>query len=139
MDNPQLFYVGLKAFIVYKGKLLILQGSAKMEKEGLWGLPGGRIDATEINTPEEDVLLREIQEECGNIKVSIGQPFTTWKWSSPKGEIFLVGYKAEFLGGEINLAPEHKQYYWLDPKEDLSQFNFVPGYKEQIVKYFRMS
>ena len=110
-----------------------------MEKEGLWGLPGGRIDSTELSTPEVDVLLREIHEECGNINVHIKEPFTTWKWSSPKGEIFLVGYSAEFVGGEIALASEHKQYHWLGKEEDLSQFNFIPGYKEQIVKYFIMS
>ena len=53
----QTFHVGFKAFIADGEKLLILQDS-----EGLWELPGGRVEKQEIFKPLEEILARETAE-----------------------------------------------------------------------------
>lgn len=135
MEN-KLFFVGLKAFVLNdKKELLILQGSSQMEKPGIWGLPGGRIMESESQISLTDILLREIKEECGELEVNIYEPCATWRFENETKSIFLVGYKSEYVSGEITLKEEHVAFKWIK-KEDLDNLVFIDGYKEVIVNYF---
>lgn len=69
----QIFHVGLKAFIADGEKLLILQ-----DQDGLWELPGGRIEKKEIFDGLEKPLRREVAEELGNdFQYEVGDTLTT--------------------------------------------------------------
>jgi 8-oxo-dGTP pyrophosphatase MutT (NUDIX family) len=70
----QSFHVGLKAFIANGNKLLVLQ-----DQDGLWELPGGRTEKTEIHKDLQEILAREVAEELGqSIQYEIGSIFHAW-------------------------------------------------------------
>src|SRR5258708_20961101 len=72
-------FVATKAFIVYNGKVLILQESNKytdVSNEGKFDVVGGRIVPGERF---DESLLREIEEETG-LEVKIGKPFFVNEW-----------------------------------------------------------
>ncbi len=136
MQN-QLYFVGLKAFIRNsEGKILILEGYYPNEATGLWSLPGRRIDSNEDNTPLNEILLREVHEECGAIDITIGELFTAWRFNSPKGPIVLLGFCCAYIDGTVTLSDEHTKYRWIG-KDELDQQQFVHGYREAIEQYFK--
>jgi 8-oxo-dGTP pyrophosphatase MutT (NUDIX family) len=130
--DDQIFYVGLKAFVEKDGKLLILQ-----DQDGLWELPGGKIEVGE-NIPT--TLNREIREELGgNVEIEMG-PTTFYAWirkPDPNRDflLFLVGFPCVWKGGEIILSPEHKNFHWIT-KEEIENTNFENTYKQAIQRYF---
>jgi 8-oxo-dGTP diphosphatase len=125
------FHIGLKAFIKKDSSLLVLQGSSKMDREGLWGLPGGKIQTTEDTKSLEEILMREVHEECGNsFQIEVGSPFVTWRF--PGKDIFLVGYHCEYVKGDVELSEEHKDYKWLSLDDSIDHMEFAPGYREVI-------
>src|SRR3989338_5828239 len=73
------FFCATKAFIVHKGKVLILRESTKYSdgtQVGKYDIPGGRMKPGE--TWQEN-LLREIKEETG-IAIQIGDPISVGEW-----------------------------------------------------------
>jgi len=71
--NVKLF-VATKAFINYKGKILILRESTKYSdgtNSGKYDVVGGRV---EPGQKFDESLLREIKEETG-LSVKLGRPF----------------------------------------------------------------
>jgi 8-oxo-dGTP diphosphatase len=133
MKQDKMYFIGLKAFVVKNKCVLILQGSNKMEREGLWGLPGGRIQDGEEDKTLQEILLREVHEECGeNFVISIGSPSEAWRFEIPGKNIVLIGYMCKYESGEVILSPEHKDYKWLSKNDSIGAFEFVPGYKEVI-------
>jgi 8-oxo-dGTP diphosphatase len=132
MSNPdQSFNVGLKIFVASNdGKLLVLQ-----DPEGLWELPGGKIqEGEEI----EEALQREIAEELGDkVQIEIGSLFHAWirQGKSKNYFIFLVGFQCTFLGGEIHLSSEHQNLKWI-AREDISSLPFENTYQEAVQKFF---
>ena len=113
--------------------LLILQGSSKMEREGLWGLPGGKIQTSEDSKSLEDILMREVHEECGNnFQIEVSDPFLTWRF--PSKDIFLVGFRCTHVQGDVELSEEHKDYKWLSLDGSIDDMEFAPGYKEVILE-----
>ncbi len=144
----QTFYVGLKAFIAKGDKLLILQ-----DDEGLWELPGGRIEKNEIFDGLEKSLYREVAEELGDyFHYEVGRVFHVWirkpefaASSSYAAEyrgkdlcIFLVGITCEYKNGEPELSPEHQNFRWIT-KEEVDKLVFENTYKDAIKKYFQRS
>ena len=134
--KDKLFFIGLKAFIINnEGKLLVLRGSNKMEVEGLWSLPGGRIQEGEEASLLEDILRREIKEECGDIEVVLGKPFLVWRFYTPTKNIYLTGYRCLYIQGEITLDEEHTEYKWIT-QQDVEALPFASTYKEIIMDFF---
>lgn len=129
------FHAGLKAFIARDKKLLILQ-----DNEGLWELPGGRVEKEETYKDLKEVLQREIGEELGReFKCEIGSVFYTWiRKPNPDTEfhIFLAGFKCRFLNGDITLSPEHQEFRWIS-KGEVGKINFENTYKEAVRYYFK--
>ncbi|MEK7662378.1 MAG: NUDIX hydrolase [Patescibacteria group bacterium] len=136
MQKNQNFHVGLKAFINKNDKLLILREPDRGNDFGKWGLPGGRIQEAESNTPLDNVLKREIFEECGRITVKIGDIEGVWRSRSRGGvSVFLIGFKCNYVNGDVILNEEHVEHKWI-AKDEAGKYTFASGYKEAIDSYF---
>ena len=141
----QNFHVGLKGFIADKDKLLILQ-----DGEGLWELPGGRVEQQEAHKELEEILRREITEELGeSFEYNLEGIFHAWvrKPDPKKGlsdqtyrnkdfHIFLVGFKCTYKQGDIKLSPEHTNFRWIT-KDEAEDLEFENTYKEAVQQYFK--
>ena len=141
----QTFHVGLKAFIADGEKLLILQ-----DDEGLWELPGGRTEKSEIHEDLRNILKREVTEEVGEaIQYDIGPISHAWirkpdpilgkktQYSDNDFCIFLVGFQCTYKKGGIQLSPEHQTFKWIT-KEEVYGIDFENTYKDAIKQYFQM-
>ena len=115
MDN--IIIVALKAIIVFKGKVLIVQRSNKDDVgAGTWEFAGGKLDFGE---DLETALNREIQEEVG-LNVSIDKLLyaTTFKTHEYRQLVILV-YLCTAMDSNVNLSVEHQDYLWADKKQIL--------------------
>lgn len=132
--DHQDFNVGLKAFIEKDKKLLVLQ-----DNEGLWELPGGRIEKREIYKNLETILRRETREELGaSVRYEIGLVFHAWIRKPNKDKdftIFVVGFRCKFKGGSVKLSKEHQAFRWVS-KAEAGQLAFENTYKQAVQKYF---
>lgn len=133
MDN-NLFFVGQKAFIEKDGKVLVL---FKPDDRRL-DIPGGRIQANE--TDLKLALVREVLEETG-LQIKIDDPFYTWtfvigeNYKHAGQTIFLVGYRCEYISGELKISDEHGEYKWVD-KESYKELKSSIGHFNALEKYF---
>jgi 8-oxo-dGTP diphosphatase len=134
MNNKDImFYVGQKAFIKKDNKVLILHKNNSLR------FPGGKVQEGETDLVES--LKREIREETG-LEVTIGEPFATWTYLFKNDHpfagknLFLVGYKCDYVSGEVVLNEEHDSFSWVT--ED-SFVNFKEDSEAYMVleKYFK--
>lgn len=137
--EPKLF-VATKAFINYRGKILILRESntyADGTNAQKYDVAGGRL------TPGEkfdDALKREIQEETG-LEVEIGKPFYVGEWRPVvRGEHWqVIGICFECFAKteEVTLSKDHDAFEWIDPKHYTQHAiieNFLPAFEAYISK-----
>ncbi|WP_132991843.1 (deoxy)nucleoside triphosphate pyrophosphohydrolase [Gordonia zhaorongruii] len=95
------------------GRLLLAQRSYPPELDGLWELPGGKVESGE--TPRE-ALARELCEEL-NVDVRVGSRLRVTVQPEPGLE--LVALRAELLDGTPR-AVEHRAIRWVAPAELLA-------------------
>jgi len=109
------------AAIVRGNKLFIAQRKAGIKLEGLWELPGGKIEIGE--TPQE-CIVREMHEEFG-IEISaheyLGENIHEYSY----GRIKLVAYTCHWLSGSMNLL-EHDDIAWVD-SSNIGEFELAPA------------
>lgn len=113
-------FVGTKALVHYKGKVLLLRESNAYEEgssEGQWDVPGGRI------LPEETLdagLLREVKEECG-LEVRRGKLLDAFDgFPVIKDEtchVVRLYFLCEAKSDEVVLSQDHDAYDWIDPSD----------------------
>lgn len=101
-------------YVEAKGKILLLQYGPDKLAVGLWGVPGGKMEAGE--TPLEGAL-RELYEETGvTIMRGAFRPFPPLYIRKPEVDfvyhLFGVTLEAEVA---ILLSREHQNYCWLEP------------------------
>lgn len=131
------FHVGLKAFL-QNGSLFLALKDADGE---YWDIPGGRIEASEIDQPVTECLRRELLEELGlNIRFDIETIFDVAKFRvqpsnqrAPGLNLFLVFYRCRYRDGEIILNREATKYEWLT-KETYKYCRF--GGQQRVVDQF---
>jgi len=134
MKEDATFYVGQKASIK-KGEEVLVLGDPQ---EGL-DYPGGKIQEGENDLRES--LKREVREETG-LEITVGTPFATWTNVFPAHhrlagkKVFLVGYKCEFVSGDVRLSDEHDTFSWVT-KDTYKNANDGTGYFEILDKYFQ--
>ncbi|OGY89141.1 MAG: hypothetical protein A3B30_00475 [Candidatus Komeilibacteria bacterium RIFCSPLOWO2_01_FULL_52_15] len=110
--------IGQKALILRNGKCLVLEGAAQ---PGTWDLPGGRINQGEN---PETALHRELQEELGIKKCTVGETFFYDLWYRPnKTTICLVASFVDIDREDFLMSHEHLQYAWIT-KEELKNYEF---------------
>lgn len=134
-------FVACKAFIVYQGKLLLLQESPKYEdgsNVGHYDVPGGRVKPGEI---WRDGLVREIKEETG-LTVEIGRPFFVNEWRpvvhGNEWQIVGIFFECQASNDQVVLSSDHANYAWIDSKEFRNYpviENMIPVFEEYIKKF----
>ncbi len=122
----KLFEVGQKALIDRDGDVLLV-----FFPNGWLDFPGGRINEGESDIVE--ALKREVREETA-LEVQIGVPFATWLGRN--GTVYLVGYRCQYVSGEVELSHEHASFRWVNRgnygelKEDSAPFEVLRKYFE---------
>ncbi len=112
------FYVGIKGIIVRDDKVLILKAT---DKDGIWEVPGGRIEGDETI---EQALRRELKEELPNIQnIKVHQildAFRVHKNIDGDISLVLIFYKVmSDFDGEPHISEEHTEYRWATVAEVL--------------------
>jgi len=124
--EPKIF-TATKAFIVYNGKVLILEESSKYKdgaNAGKYDVVGGRVKPGQRF---DESLLREIKEETG-LEVKIGRPFFVNEWRPVvRGEQWqIVGtfFECFAFSDQVSLSKDHEDFQWIDPK-DHKEYNLI--------------
>ncbi len=132
-------YVGAKAILIKnKSEVLIVKENWSQK----WGMPGGRIQESEIDIPITETLFREVREELGCIDLIVGEYFDSMirVLGRPKNlsvkHAFAVFFVCDFLEGEIKLQDEELlEYAWVN-KEDYENYEYISGYEKILNKFF---
>ena len=127
-------FVGTKAIILHEGKVLVLR-EAKYDdgtNEGLWDVPGGRIETEE---KLHEGLRREVMEESG-LEIEPGQVLGAFEtFPTIKGEachIVRIYFLCTPKATEVTLSKDHDQYEWLDLLQPLDKKEFVSDIRELL-------
>ncbi len=122
-------FAATKAFINYKGKVLIVREASKYSDGtniGRYDAVGGRI---EPGQKFDESLLREIKEETG-LSVKLGRPFYVGEWRPQvRGEQWqIVGTFFECFAktDKVKLGEDHDDYLWINPKK-YKKYNLIPN------------
>jgi len=112
-------YIGVKAVITEGEKALIIREAAYAEgtSEGMWDVPGGRIN------PEETLpfaLQREVREECG-LEIEIGPVLGVAESfiviNNETCHVVRIYYQCEKLPSEVRIGNDHDKYVWVERRE----------------------
>lgn len=127
--------VGQKAIIfdprTKKYLLVKAREGCFVEEMGAWEFIGGRIHGGEA---VRDALTREITEEAGEISytirdiVAVRDPYTTKRGTT----LMLIGYLAEYAGGDIVLSDEHEEYRWQTTEEVAQSVEYKQWVKDFV-------
>lgn len=141
-NQKDFYYVAVKIFLEQKGNLFIFK-----DRFGAWDIPGGRLKPNEFSVSLEKVIARKIKEELGfKIKYRLGKPLVFMRHERrelnplgrPKVRIFAIGYKATFLGGEIQISSMHTEYKWVSIKDFKPEKYFKRGWLKGIKDYLHL-
>lgn len=110
------------ALIRCENRLLIAQKAKGSRFAGKWEFPGGKIDPGE--TPPQ-ALQRELQEELGIRKATIGDLFSETLYTHEAGQIRQFTYWVDVSCQEKDhvYSEEHQSLTWIRP-EELRNYEF---------------
>jgi len=124
--KPKLF-VAAKAFILNRGKVLIVRESKKHStntQAGHYGLPGGRLNPGEHFTQG---LKREVKEETG-LDITMDKPLLIGEWrprvKKEQWQIIGIFFLCSAHSNQVQLSEEHDEYKWIKP-EDFNQHDII--------------
>lgn len=102
------------------GRLLVARRRAGIAREGLWELPGGKVEPGET---DQSALARELMEEL-HIDVRVhARPLGEVVHRYPDVEVRLLCYGCDLQGGSIQLT-DHDQVGWVT---DVVGINLAPA------------
>lgn len=140
MDTVDKLWVATKAFIEYKGNILVLRESKNYDEgtnHGAFDVVGGRL------TPGEhvmDSLRREIKEETG-LTVSSGDPFFVNEWRPKvRGEQWqIVGifFRCRAKSDTVTISEDHDAYKWINP-HNFSQEHIIENLFPAFEAYLKL-
>lgn len=86
MSSPVIVVAGV---LFEGGRVLLTQRKKGTHLEGLWELPGGKID---VDEDPRDALVRELREELG-IEVEVGAPLEITSFRYPEKRVLLLFFE----------------------------------------------
>jgi len=115
--------IGQKAFILSRGKILIMKRKEADYFIGKWDVPGGKFESRDNNLFES--ISREILEEAGLKLTKILLILSTSKFKGSMGDHPII-FRNIYLcvaEGKVKLCNEHSEFLWVKP-QDLITYNF---------------
>jgi ADP-ribose pyrophosphatase YjhB (NUDIX family) len=106
------------------GRLLLVR-RGRPPAQGLWSLPGGRIEPGETAA---EAAAREVREETG-LEVEVGPVLITALVG--EGGYRVQDFAARPLGGELRAGDDAADVRWVDADE-LSSLPLSPGLLEEL-------
>jgi 8-oxo-dGTP pyrophosphatase MutT (NUDIX family) len=143
-NYPHFFNISLKLILENeKGEILGMECINEGYLAGYYDLPGGRINSEELRTSFEEIIARELAEEVGeNVKYELDmRPVSICKqpyFSKSLGRdncIFMILFKAKYLGGDIRISDEHIGFKWLDLKKEPASKYFTQSFLDGVMAY----
>lgn len=145
MKKDNFFHVSLKIILKdSSGRFLLLKMKDDSSMSGYYDFPGGRIGENESEQPLPEIIKRELIEEVGpKVKYKLDPrpvSYSVHNYNSKKYSqiinIFCIFFEADYLGGEIHLSEEHKDYDWVKVSPEKLNKYFVRGPLEGAQNYF---
>jgi 8-oxo-dGTP diphosphatase len=122
-------FLAASVAIVRQHDLLLIQRN-RAPSEGLWTLPGGRLEAGET---AEQCAIRELKEELG-LDVFALRPLIVLK----HGQYRLQTFATQAYDGEIVAdAAEIRDWRWVRPAQ-LGSLRTTPGLRDVVEAAFRI-
>ncbi len=118
------------AAIVYdaQGRVLLVE-RGKPPGEGLWTVPGGRLEATETLAQG---VAREVREETGMI-VEVGALACVVERIGDDHHFVILDYVARAIGGELAAGSDARAAKWVDEGE-LQKLPLTEGLQEVLAR-----
>jgi len=143
-STPHSFHISLKLILENEwGEILGLKCVNEGYLAGFYDFPGGRINSDELELAYEEIIAREMAEEVGGAveyevdlhPVSICKNVYFSETLDRENCIFMILFKAKYLGGDIQISDEHIGYKWLDLKSEPASKYFTRGFLEGVERY----
>ncbi len=121
--------------VILNDKGQVLLGKRSLSEDvfpGLWGIPGGKIEADQTGKDiVEETLKREAKEEMG-IEIEVGEYLeSSCRISEDSGKIYLI-FSAKHLSGEPQALEDTDEVKWWSVK-DLNPEQLTPHTYENIL------
>ncbi|MFI6101301.1 NUDIX hydrolase [Lentzea sp. NPDC051213] len=91
------------------GRLLLVR-RANPPGEGLWSIPGGRV---EPNETDEAAVTREVAEETG-LSVTAGRLIGSVERPAPNGVFLIFDYECQVTSGVLQAGDDASDVAWVD-------------------------
>lgn len=114
-DSPQ---VAVGAIVFHEGQVLLVR-RAHPPSEGLWAIPGGRVNLGETL---QEAAEREIKEETG-LTIHARQPVYTFdviqhdEAGHVRFHYVIVDLAADYVGGTLSAGDDAREVRWFTPNE----------------------
>ncbi|MQA82668.1 MAG: NUDIX domain-containing protein [Streptosporangiales bacterium] len=96
--------------VVDDGARLLLVRRGRPPGEGLWSLPGGRVEPGESDA---EAVVRELHEETG-LAVSPGALVGTVERDAPGGDTYVIrDYRCTVVGGTLAAGDDARDARWV--------------------------
>jgi 8-oxo-dGTP diphosphatase len=113
-----------------RGRLLLIR-RGHPPGEGLWSLPGGRVEAGES---DQDAVIREVGEETG-LSIVPGAFLGAVEQPAPDGAVFDIrDYEAVATGGQLAAGDDAADAAWVTPA-GLASLPITPGLAEALAAW----
>jgi 8-oxo-dGTP diphosphatase len=117
-EYPETPVVAAGAIVVHDGRVLLVQ-RGQPPSEGLWAIPGGRV---ELGETLQEAAEREIKEETG-LTIRAGHPIHTFdvilrdEVGRVRFHYIIVDLVADYVSGALHAGDDAREARWVTPGE----------------------
>jgi 8-oxo-dGTP diphosphatase len=118
LEYPDVPRAAVGAIVVREGKVLLVR-RGHSPSEGLWAIPGGRV---ELGETLQEAAEREIREETG-LSIAAGKPVYTFDvierddGGHVRFHYIIVDLLADYVGGKLRPGDDAREARWVSRQE----------------------